>query len=172
MVLGVQLDVATIMESIFLAFFQRCKHVFDDGFAADFNERFFFGEFHAGAFAASHNQRNYTHATTANKTTTQTIRVNSLVAPKTSPVTPLKCLCATATITKPVITACQNGEDACPTKKRQSNRKRNHQCHNQTQVAFASMHGFQKRRVHALMDGFACPSSHNHRQLCAQLNHD
>ena len=89
----------------FLSVFQSFKHVFDDWFATDFNERLFLGDLHAGSFSASHNKRNYAHATTANKTITQTIRVISFVAPNTSPVTPLKCLCAIATMTKLVIMA-------------------------------------------------------------------
>ena len=34
----------------FFGVFKRFKHIFDDGFAADFNQRFLFGNAHAGAF--------------------------------------------------------------------------------------------------------------------------
>src|SRR5208283_2861548 len=85
--------------------FQRLQDVLDDWFAAEFNQRLLLCDSHTGSFSASHNKCCYAHATTANKTITQTILVISLVAPNTSPVTPLKCLCAMATMTKLVIMA-------------------------------------------------------------------
>ena len=102
------------------------------------------GDFHAGSFSASHNKRSYAHATTANKTITQTIRVISLVAPNTSPVTPLKFLCAMATMTRLVITAAITMNTPAQRSRGNRYRKRNHQCNDEAQVAFAAMHGFQE----------------------------
>src|SRR3990170_6223204 len=77
----------------------------DNRFARNLLDRFLFREHHPRALSTRHNNRGYTHPITANKAIIQTILDSSFVAPKTSPVTPLKCLCEIPTITRPAITA-------------------------------------------------------------------